>query len=307
MYIRLALFALLCFALPKVASFCKKQTDDFTILSISSQRASNQEQLHALSQKNQEEIAQALSQKYHYFVSGGQAFVFFSDDGKYVLKFFRQSLFGPPSWLPSWMQKFYPEKKLAKRKDKLSRDFASYKLAFDELKEETALVLVHLDKTPFTDKKITLIDNLKIAHTIDLNQFDFILQKKAELVYPTIDRLMHNNDTPGAKKALDNLLGLLSIRCKKGIADSIPDLDKNFAYLDGNAVQIDIGRFCKDPSLLPPDLAPHKKSRKLAAASKVDVPIIKDNFKEWLGKYPELLEHFDSTYQKMVQENAFSF
>ena len=41
----------------------------------------------------------ALSQNYTYFGCGGQAYVFFSEDGKYALKFFKQRHFREPTHL----------------------------------------------------------------------------------------------------------------------------------------------------------------------------------------------------------------
>jgi len=94
--------------------------------------------------------------------------------------------------------------------------------------------------------------------------------------------------------------------------DSDPDLDKNFGFIDGRAVQIDIGRFTHNPV----KMKFHQRHVALQKASsppvntqgcsstQVEIPPIKESFRTWLSEnYPVLYQHFDSEYQALVMSS----
>lgn len=220
----------LCFgifwAYKAISCVWEQRTDGFTVASISSSRKPNPVwDVHPLSQDERTELDKALSQKYRYLACGNQAFAFLSEDGRYVLKFFKQKLFEPSfpwKWLPSaWLKEGRRAKKVWKKEDKLRRDFESYRMAFDELKEETGLILVHLNPTDWIGRNISISDKIHLEHSIPLDDFNFIIQRRADLVYPTIDRLMAEGNINAAKEALSSILNLFVSRCQKGIADSV--------------------------------------------------------------------------------------
>ena len=63
------------------------------------------------------EIQSALNQNYHYLAKGAQCYVFSSSDGKYVIKFFRQSLYHLPFGLLCNLEAKRKKKELAREKD----------------------------------------------------------------------------------------------------------------------------------------------------------------------------------------------
>lgn len=282
-----------------VSSFIERKTDGFSVQAISSNRKYHPDwDVHSLTEEERAELDCALGQKYQYLACGNQAFAFLSEDGRYVLKFFKQKLFEPPfiwKWVSLFDGKGRRAKKIWKKQDKLERDFASYRIAFDDLKEETGLVFVHLNATEWIGKEVIVSDKSQAEHALVLDRLNFILQRRADLVYPTIDRLMAEGHVAEAKEALSSILKLFASRCGKGIADSDPDLDKNFGFIDGRAVQIDIGRFTRDP------VKRKFRDRHVAKSDEpaaVELPPIKESFKAWLSKnYPELYEHFDREYE----------
>lgn len=302
----------LCFgifwAYKAISCIWEQRTDGFTVASISSSRKPNPAwEVHSLSQDERTELDKALSQKYRYLACGNQAFAFLSEDGRYVLKFFKQKLFEPPfpwKWLPSaWLKEGRRAKKVWKKEDKLRRDFESYRMAFDELKEETGLILVHLNPTDWIGRNISISDKIHLEHSIPLDDFNFIIQRRADLVYPTIDRLMAEGNIIAAKEALSSILNLFASRCQKGIADSDPDLDKNFGFIDGHAVQIDIGRFTRNTAKV--KFHDRHLSRQ-SGLSEVEPPVIKDSFKAWLlESHPALYEQFMNEYQTLCDQNGF--
>lgn len=200
-----------------------------------------------------QEVDKALSQNYTYFGCGGQAYVFFSEDGNYALKFFKQRHFREPThlnYIP--FIKRYRDLKFAKRKKKIAVEYGSYKLGFEQLPELTALVYVHLNKTSHLHKSITFIDKFKIAHQIDLDKTDFILQRRAQLVHDTIDRQMAAGNTAAAKHTIDAVIDLILTRCKKGYYDKDPNIATNCGILDDKAIKIDVGRLTLDPQMAKP-------------------------------------------------------
>ena len=72
---------------------------------------------------------------------------------------------------------------------------------------------------------------------------EFILQKRMEPFYPTLEKWIEDGNHAAIQSALQSLLDLLTLRCQKGIYDKDPDLRTNFGFLNGKAVQMDIGRF----------------------------------------------------------------
>ena len=152
-----------------IKNFCIHETSKFSINEIASKRPFNSAwDLKPLSPPEKKEVLQALSQSFSYLSYGGQCFVFQSADQKYVIKFFKQSLYELPLWLKftphPWPIQRYYEKKRLHRIDKLQRDFESYKISFEELKEESALLFVHLNKSFDLHKEITITDRLGISH-----------------------------------------------------------------------------------------------------------------------------------------------
>lgn len=248
-----------------------------------------------ITEDEQNEAIAALSQPYHYLACGNQAFAFESEDGRYVVKFLKKKLFNT--------HRFWDSKERWKKGNKRMRDFASYCLAFNALKEETALCCVHLNPTSWLPKALNLTDEQGKHHRLNPNAVSFILQHKADLVYPTIDRLMEEGRIDDAKRALSSLMALLATRAAKGIADSDPDLDKNFGFIDGKAVQIDIGRFSDRP------LPTRYRDRNLPKNNRwegVPFPPIKPSFTQWLADHhPALLEHLIEERDQVSPQTAF--
>lgn len=243
-----------------------------------------------LNLEERQEVDKALSQNYTYFGCGGQAYVFFSADGKYALKFFKQRHFREPThlnYIP--FIKKYRDLKYAKRKKKVQGEYGSYKLGFEQLPEETALVYIHLNKTSHLKKSIIYIDKLKVEHKIDLDKTDFILQRRAELVHDKINRQMASGDLEGAKHTISSIVDLIVIRCKKGYSDKDPNIATNCGIFNNRAIKIDVGRFAIDPRMQQP------------LFFKAELFHLVRPFRSWLSqKYPTLAEHLDQEVFRVI-------
>ncbi len=255
--VRLLIFVL-CFY--GTARFCKKQTGSFTISRITSNIPFHPE----WEVDNNTEIKEILSQPYRFLGKGAQSFVFASDDGKYVIKFFRHHHL--------------------KKNSKLAKDFGSYKLAFDRLRNETGLLYLHLNKTTNLHQTLDLVDKIGIHHPIDLDQYEFLVQKRAVLSYEALAQWIAEGKINEAKEALTGLVQLLSTRSKMGIHDKDPDLNTNFGFIGTQPIQFDIGRF---------------KLRETATDPN-ELVRITDNLHQWLmQRVPELDEHLKEELKKV--------
>lgn len=272
--------------------FCYKQTDGFALYKILSTLPLNPSwETPPLTEEKTQEIRSLLNQPFHYLAKGAQSYVFVSEDNQVVVKFFRLYHLRPPAWmsalkLPLPLQPFVLHKMLSKREE-LEKDFDSYALAYNEMQEETGLIYLHLNKTDHLKQKIILHDKLNIAHELELDQMEFLVQKKADLVYPRIDAIVQTEGMKSARAAISGLVHLLQLRCEKGIFDKDPDLNTNFGFIDKTAVQIDIGRF-----------RPEEK-RESAEVYRDEILRITDNLRQWLDqRYPELSSHLLSEIEK---------
>ena len=219
---------------------CRKQTDGFTILKISSDLPYNP--AWATAMPNKDELHEMFQQPFTYLARGEQCYVFMSQDKQYVLKFFRQNHMRAP-WWAKWLPKEMRRRETLKKESMLEADFTSYRLAFDELKEETGLIFLHLNKTDEVNTAATIIDKLGIAHRIQLDQMEFLVQKCAQPLYPALDEMIRLGKIDEAQSTLTQLVHLLmKTRYEMGIADTDPDLNINYGCIGAQPVQIDIGR-----------------------------------------------------------------
>jgi hypothetical protein len=227
------------------------------------------------------EIHRLLSQKFTYLDRGGQSFAFLSEDKTTVLKFPKQYLRPPLTWLVPICNalhiKFEPiEHRIFVR----NRDYQSYAIAYEHLKEDTGLIYLHLDPTQHTFGKILIVDKLGIEHRVDLDSRDFILQKRADMLYPYFEKLIEEGDIERAKRTIDALTKLITLRNHKGIEDSDAKMRKNFGIFDGKVGFIDLGKFSMNPSVKEP------------AAIAKDLRLTMLSLQRWLSQSIPLLSDY---------------
>lgn len=163
-----------------------------------------------------------FSQDYRYLSSGAQLYAFVSEDGKYVIKFFRV-------------------KKIEDAQKRKSL-FSAYKLAYEELRKESGLLMLHLNKTTDLSTKLRVRDKLGFSHTIDLDQTEFVVQEKAELIFDYLKKLPSKDQVD---QAIGAILDLVRHRIEKGITDQDKAVSHNYGFVDGRPIHLDIGRIYK--------------------------------------------------------------
>ncbi len=264
------------FAAIAIERLCHRATDGFQLVHIYS--PVNYTISHKCCSDEIRSLLQA--EKFHYLTKGAQNYVFASSDGRYILKLFKFNHHSLPSFLqflplPDFLERIR-EQKSKHKSEEMGALFQSYKIAFEEMPHESALFALHLSKTSDLNTKISLVDRLNIEHQVDADQCEFVLQKRADLVIPTLERLREKGDLEGAKGALASLLSLVKTVCAKGISNSDQHLSRNFGFIEGKPVVIDCGNL--------------RKKR----GNQQDPPLKDGALKVWLAKkWPELFYHFD--------------
>lgn len=236
-----------------------------------------------LSSSELKDLDQILNQKFTYYSKGSQAYVFISEDKKYILKFLKQQKLRTNSWLAYIPLSFNPHYQARLFKEsKCDATFSACTTAYKELKDKTGLVYVHINNAQDLNKKVTVFDKNGREHRVDIDQTSFYVQKHAQLIYSRISEVMYNENIEEAKKIISSVFLLIDFLGKKGVVDNDPILRKNFGLIDDVAVQIDIGKLRIDP----------KRQQNLAY--KREVGSITYSFKIWLEKnYPGLTSHFE--------------
>lgn len=236
--------------------------------------------------KEQEELSKALNQPYFYLGKGCQSYVFASQDGHYVVKFFKYQRYRIQTWqaylppLPAIVK--YRQQKLDKKWKKLDGFVRSWKVAFENLKEETGLIFVHLNKTDHLHQHLALFDKLGQPHTVNLDQMEFCVQRKATMLCDTLLELKEKGDLRGAQALIHQLLTLILSEYSRGLADNDHALMQNTGVALGKPVHIDVGQFVFNEAVKQPSIFHQELFTKTY------------KFKVWLNEhYPELAEYLE--------------
>ncbi|SRR5581483_5523019 len=229
------------------ARFCHHATKGFRLSKI---RSNLTDGMPALATEQERAFTEKLfEQKFHYLGRGLQSFVFESEDGHYVLKLFNNryqekiALFSFLSHFPGLGR--WACKRSHYFQEKLSKTFNSYAIAFDEMQDKTGLLYIHLSPTSNLPQRLQLLDPLFICHELNPNEIGFLIQKKAELVYPALKKYLNSKDIDGAKRALSSLIELFFWKWRHAIADNDPLIRTNYGFVEGKAIQIDVGPLSK--------------------------------------------------------------
>lgn len=241
--------------------FCETQTDGFALAKVAT---------HLLDEPSV--VMELPATTYRYLGKGGQSYVFVSEDGSSVLKLFRSSRLNNLKLFYSVFPIKVLQKKIGIQEELLKQTLKSYSIADQYLKNETGLIGVHLDHSTNLNSPLKIVDKLGIAHTLNPNDYPFVIQEKAILVKEKIAQLMEAGKLQEARSAIAHLFAMIEARKEKGIADGDPNLIKNFGFCGDRPIQIDGGRF----SLLP--LPPNDKFNQS-----------KEELQNWIHQhYPEL-------------------
>jgi len=185
------------------------------------------------------QIKEILGSRFKFLGEGAQAFAFESQDGKYVLKFFKMRRFSPST------ADYLCPHVVRRRLKNLRWVFNGYKIAYENFRQDTGLVFIHLAKTDYLKQQAIVIDDKGQEHQIDLDKTEFVLQEKAELLFDRLAKLHKAGDREDVQKSIAAVLELVKRRIDKGYADRDKGVSNNFGFVGERAIQLDIGRLYK--------------------------------------------------------------
>ncbi len=292
LYIGLAFFLFAVSLFLGLDRFAHRHSSHFSVEKITTTHtADSQWDIPPLPAEELKALDQILNQKFTYYSKGSQAYVFISEDKKYILKFLKQQKLRPRSWfsrIPLSFNPYYQEYQFKEKKCRAT--FTACKTAFVELKKEAGLIYTHINNARDLNKKVTIFDKNGIKHIVDIDKTTYFVQKRAQLIYSRISELMHNQDVEGARKIITSVFSLIDFLGKKGVVDNDPILRKNFGLIDDIAVQIDVGKLRIDPI------------RQQNLAYRQEVASITNSFRIWLEiNYPDLTDHFQQCLQEVTR------
>ena len=186
--------------------------------------------------------------KFRFLGRGHQVFAFESEDEQYVLKFFdRQQL--EDHWyahLPFRVSK----KKDRRLKERMKIYPESYRLAFEWLRKETALLVVHQGVCAHHYPTVEITDAESRTFQIDLNRVPFILQKKLHSSLP--ERLEIAKQEGTLVSMIDQFLAIHRQRISIQIADYDRNIRDNYGWDGTRLIYLDPARIYLDKNLTDP-------------------------------------------------------
>ncbi|MCY3974107.1 MAG: hypothetical protein OXF02_00970 [Simkaniaceae bacterium] len=240
----------------------------------------------------------ALAQPYRYLGKGAHLFAFVSRDGRYVIKFVKRK--------EPWIRMFcrllrdavrfrgiYVDRTVLPRSvEGLS---ASAAFAYERLKPFTETLFLHFNPTEDLKVVLSVRSGIGRLFRLDLDRLQFIVQRRAVPVADYLLTLRKANCLSEAERAVSDLLALTERRARLGYRDKDPRLLRNFGFVDGRAVQWDIGGFG-------PDTPTNMDRYYYAEESRV----MEETLRKWLiGHYPELLPFVKEAFCRLRKNQVF--
>lgn len=253
---------------------------------------------HAVRAPTGEEDALAqkiLNQSFTYLGKGCQSYVFLSDDGQHVLKFFKYHRVQPPYWLSYLTFIPFAEKKWKEKveikEEKLDLILTGCKVSFEKLQDTTGIVYFHKNKTSTPQKNVTVFDKLGCEHRIPLEGLDFLLQKRMYSMPLVLDEALQQHDTARAHAILSSLVGLIISECSRGMIDKDRAILQNMGVIDGQqAIRMDVGQMTYRPNASTKEGCHAEILRQT------------EDFREWLEQRSvTLAEEFDKIVESQLQ------
>ncbi len=245
---KLAAISVFLFLIICIVKFHYFTTDGFRLQKIVfSTPAKNNSADHQYS----DNFNEIIDQKFHYLGKGRQVYVFVSDDNQYVIKFARDNKYKYPLWARCFsffnILSLNQMKVLEEKKERLNRALESYKIAYDELKDDTQLIFANLDKKKKINKNIVLYDKAKRKFKINLNEAIFCVQKKAIPIKEYLSDLLMQKDIEEAKYVINGVIENVISRMNKNILNrDFSNILTNYGYDNNKFFEMDVGSFYKE-------------------------------------------------------------
>lgn len=273
-------------------------TDDFRLSNISNATPFQEAwEVPPLKNEQRQQLDQILSHPFTYAGKGSQSYVFKSQDGKYILKFFKFKHLRP-SWLIHFLPTISPlnewkENEIKRKELLLNRIFDGYHLAYTEHQKQSALIYLHLNvDTSSNLPPVQVWDKLGVKQSIDLNTVPFILQKYVRTTREVLKEAIEKGNLPLAKIYIRKIIDLYTDEYSKGMYDADHGLKTNTGFVQNEPVRLDVGKLTKDERM------------KLSNVHDQDLKQVLQKFTGWLQRTypPQIYEELTADIQLKINE-----
>ncbi len=185
-----------------------------------------------------------LDQSFTFLGSGNQSFAFESQDKKSVLKLFKfHTLQGFDLYdlVPQYFQSFH-ENHAKDRKKKVDRLLNGLLLAENFNRDNSGILYIHFPPSPLFEKNVSIRDKAGRLHNLNLDQYVFVLQKKATPLGDTLKYYLDQGDIQGAVSKLFSLYRMIATDLKKGLYDQDHNVISNTGFVGNRPIRIDFGK-----------------------------------------------------------------
>lgn len=204
--------------------------------------------------KDHQILKKILGQQYFYLRHGNQIYAFVSDDDKYVLKLFKKDFFLRTRWvhvlppISSFRALYlYSGEGKEKRKKKLLN---GYTTGFVYDRENCGLLYFHPYSELYSGLETILVTGLGNKLPIDLNQYVFAIQVKANTTKKELSKLLSQGKVSEANLRIQQLYDLYFSGYNNDIFDHDHNLIDNTGFYGGRAIRQDVGKVVRDPHLI---------------------------------------------------------
>jgi len=271
-------------------------TDDFRLANMTYEISHHPEwEIAELPVIDQIKMQKILDQTFTYVGKGAQSYVFSSEDGQYVIKFFKFKHLKPSLFVdllpPVYPFAGYKKSQQVRKARKLNGVFNGYHLSYEKHKEESGLFFIHLNKTTTLHKRVVVKDKLGLSHIIYLDSVVFLIQEKGETLSSVMNSLLKKGDIVQAKQRIRQVFDLYYAEYQKGIYDHDHAVMQNTGFTGTKPIHLDVGKMHSDPQIKEP------------ARYKSDLLIIYSKIDRWYKvNYPQYREELSADmHQKFLE------
>lgn len=200
----------------------------------------------------QKELARSIfSRPLRYLSHGAQSFVFATEGGDYIVKFFRYDQRVHP--MRRWLRdEVIRKRKRLRHQEKIHRLFTSVKLAYERASDLTGLVYIHLNETNGELPQATLLAPLGRRYTLPMDRYRFVIQRRGQPFRDVVRAAIDQGDGPLVERLLRSFVSLIAERTKREIVNTDTKVAPNFGFIGEQAVEWDCGNYLLDSKLVDP-------------------------------------------------------
>ncbi len=192
-------------------------------------------------------LANLFNKPFTYLDRGHQSFVFLSNDGKFVLKFFDVNSLRGYSYIP-----FVKRHDTTRTERRLNDLLNGYRIAYEKDRENCGLLYFQVSPNPSMEYTVVLKDRFGFVHHVDLSKVPFVVQKVAVTTRATLYKLLAKGNVSEAKERLGAIVDMYFDEYRKGIYDRDRNYIDNTGFIGQQPIRIDAGRLRYDPEIKNP-------------------------------------------------------